>query len=99
MLRKYLDAWLPILGSWNGRIIFIDGFAGPGKYLGGEDGSPIVALKALIEHNARSVIRAELGFLFVEANEERAEHLEGLVEELRPDFTRTGVGVRCHRGV
>src|SRR5437868_3544213 len=46
VLRAYLDAWLPIMARWNGRILFIDGFAGPGEYSTGEDGSPIIALKA-----------------------------------------------------
>lgn len=27
VLKSYLDAWLPIMGKWNGRILFIDGFA------------------------------------------------------------------------
>ena len=46
ILRKYLDAWLPILGTYNKRIVYIDGFAGPGEYKGGEPGSPIIALEA-----------------------------------------------------
>ena len=45
ILCKYLDAWLPILQSFNGRIIYLDGFAGPGRYIGGEPGSPLVALE------------------------------------------------------
>ena len=40
VLRAYLDAWLPVMGSWQGRLLFIDGFAGPGEYEGGEEGSP-----------------------------------------------------------
>jgi three-Cys-motif partner protein len=36
ILRCYLDAWFPIMGSWNGRILILDGFAGPGIYTGGE---------------------------------------------------------------
>jgi hypothetical protein len=39
-VRAYLDAWLPILSSVNSRILFIDGFAGPGEYAGSEEGSP-----------------------------------------------------------
>ena len=50
ILRKYLDAWLPILGTYNKRIIYIDGFAGPGEYVGGEPGSPIIALEAARSH-------------------------------------------------
>jgi hypothetical protein len=34
----------------NGRILFVDGFAGPGRYLDGEDGSPLIALKTLLDH-------------------------------------------------
>ncbi|MFV2045518.1 MAG: three-Cys-motif partner protein TcmP, partial [Anaerolineales bacterium] len=50
VLRGYLDAWFPILGTWSGRILFIDGFAGPGEYRGGEQGSPQIALDALLKH-------------------------------------------------
>lgn len=31
VLRAYLNAWLPILGMTQGRILFIDAFAGPGQ--------------------------------------------------------------------
>src|SRR5262245_51017356 len=58
VLKSYLDAWLPILGTWNGRILFIDGFAGPGEYEGGEPGSPMIALNALKNHVAQSKITA-----------------------------------------
>jgi three-Cys-motif partner protein len=89
VLRKYLNGWLPILGSWNGRILFVDGFAGPGEYADGEDGSPILALKALIEHAHRRVIAANVVFLFIEAEEDRAAHLEKLVNRLRPSLHET----------
>ena len=84
VLRKYLDAWLPIMGSWNGRILFVDGFAGPGQYEGGEDRSPLIALNAIAEHNARKVIKAEVVFVFIEKDPARAEHLTGLINSLRP---------------
>lgn len=88
VLRAYLDAWLPIMGRWNGRILFIDGFAGPGQYEGGEDGSPIIALRALIEHNAKKKIKAEVVFLFIEEREDRAEHLDALVKEVLPELPK-----------
>jgi three-Cys-motif partner protein len=88
VLRKYLDAWLPIMGRWNGRILLIDGFAGPGEYEGGEAGSPIIALEALIANNAQRVISAEVVFVFIEKDEERAEHLKGLVAGLRARLPR-----------
>lgn len=38
ILRRYLEAWLPIMATHNGRIVFVDGFAGPGRYVGREEG-------------------------------------------------------------
>lgn len=29
VLQKYINAWFPILSKFNGRLLFIDGFAGP----------------------------------------------------------------------
>lgn len=40
ILRRYMNAWFPILGSYHGRVVFLDGFAGPGIYADGEPGSP-----------------------------------------------------------
>ena len=53
VLRNYLEAWFPILGRWNGRVIYYDGFAGPGRYEGGEQGSPIVAIEVAMGHADR----------------------------------------------
>lgn len=36
ILRRYLEAWFPIVGRYSHRIVYIDGFAGPGRYAGGE---------------------------------------------------------------
>lgn len=79
VLKSYLDAWLPILGTWNGRILFIDGFAGPGEYESGEPGSPIIALDAMKNHIAQSKITAEVVFDFIEKDQDRASHLKALV--------------------
>lgn len=74
ILRKYLDAWLPIMVRWNGRILYIDGFAGPGEYIGGKCGSPIIAIKAVLEH--RTNIKSEIIMIFIEADKERCEYLK-----------------------
>lgn len=58
ILRGYLEAWLPIMGSWCPRLVLVDGFAGPGIYKKGEPGSPIVMLNAYLKHTARDRIRA-----------------------------------------
>ena len=50
ILRYYLGGWFPILARASGRIIYLDGFAGPGIYSNGEEGSPIIALRTASEH-------------------------------------------------
>jgi three-Cys-motif partner protein len=84
VLENYLKAWFPILGmgNRNRRILFIDGFAGPGEYRGGEEGSPVVAMRVLAEHPAE--IKAEVVFFFMEREIDRARHLERLVAQWRP---------------
>lgn len=77
ILRWYLQAWFPILGRYNGRIVYFEGFAGPGEYEGAEPGSPLVALDVALEQRAH--LRNEVVFYLVEANEERAEHLRQLI--------------------
>jgi three-Cys-motif partner protein len=78
ILRKYLDAWLPIITRWNGRVLYIDGFAGPGEYIGGKDGSPIIAIKSVLEHKAE--LKAEIMMLFIEADKARCENLNTIVD-------------------
>jgi three-Cys-motif partner protein len=74
ILRKYLGAWFPILGSKIPRIVYIDGFCGPGRYLGGEEGSPIIALQ---EARKQPVLaNSEVIFLFIDERDDRIKHLE-----------------------
>ena len=86
VLRNYLNAWLPIMGSYNGRILFIDGFCGPGQYEGGEDGSPLIALKALRDHHAKERFRAKISFLFVDSELPRTAHLAICVAPLKQEL-------------
>lgn len=80
ILRHYLGGWFPVLSSWNGRVIFLDGFAGPGRYSNGEPGSPIIALRTLIDHTAFNRLKCEFLFLFCEADPQRASNLEREIE-------------------
>jgi three-Cys-motif partner protein len=79
ILRRYLSAWLPILshGGFQ-KLAYIDAFSGPGSYVGGEDGSPVIALKAMLDH--KSAIKAQCHFDFVELDAERAAALTQAVE-------------------
>lgn len=82
ILHSYLSAWLPIMSKWNSRLVLVDGFAGPGRYTTGEDGSPLVMLKAFLEHHHRRLITAELVYLFIEERDDRAAHLQDEIAKL-----------------
>jgi len=79
VLRDYLGAWLGILGQREQRIVFVDGFAGPGQYEGGEQGSPLIALDVFEKHSAVGRIIAKPVFLFLEDDLRRHAHLSALV--------------------
>ncbi|MDE0193604.1 MAG: three-Cys-motif partner protein TcmP [Gammaproteobacteria bacterium] len=82
ILRHYLDGWLPILGSWNGRLLIIDGFAGPGEYVGGEIGSPLIVLDRVRRHKGSGRLDGvEVVCLFIESDVRRANHLEALLKK------------------
>src|SRR5580700_7092180 len=83
LLRNYWERWLPILGKGHRRLNYVDGFAGPGSYATGEDGSAVVILKASRDHAHKP--RAAVTFSFVEVRRERAQHLrEKLAAEFPP---------------
>ena len=85
VLRHYLDGWFPILGRWNGRLLFIDGFAGPGEYEGGEQGSPLVAMECVRRHRGLGRLRStEVVFLCMESDVSRANHLRQLLKSQEP---------------
>ena len=73
ILRQYWNRWLPILGRWNRGLNYIDGFAGPGEYIGGEPGSPVIVLRAATQHTHRPV--GAVSFTFIEKDHDRANHL------------------------
>jgi three-Cys-motif partner protein len=79
----------------NPRVVVVDAFAGPGRYLGGEDGSPLILLKAFLEHASRERMRAEVVYVFIEERQDRADYLSAEVAKLaRP----ANVTVQIHRG-
>ncbi len=77
ILEKYLQAWFPILARRNGRIVYYDGFAGPGVYSKDENGSPLIALNAAKGHKYQP--GTELVFVFVEEREDRANSLRQVI--------------------
>lgn len=78
LLRRYLDAWLPIMGrTQHPAVLLVDGFAGPGRYEGGEPGSPLIFLDALLSHRDRPRWNGtQFWFVFIEKEPDRFDHLK-----------------------
>jgi three-Cys-motif partner protein len=80
ILGRYLDAWFPILGKYNRKLVYIDGFAGPGCYLDGEPGSPIVALQSALRH--KDMLTGQPEFWLIEERPDRVAQLETEISRL-----------------
>jgi three-Cys-motif partner protein len=77
ILEKYLAAWFPILSRHNGRVLYIDGFAGRGRYNDGSEGSPQRAMRTLINHPIlKQRTACEFLFMFIEKNADNAAALQ-----------------------
>lgn len=83
ILKDYLNAWFPILSKWSGRIIYLDGFAGPGIYSQGEDGSPVIAISTAVRHVLAKRFR-EIIFWFIEKEPDRAQKLNEVLKDRFP---------------
>lgn len=94
ILRRYLQGYYPKMASTRGRIVFVDGFAGPGEYEGGEPGSPVIALESLITHrHFPRMPGCEFIFLFIEENLSRFAMLrDKLAERQHPPNVKVRVG-------
>ena len=85
ILRKYLEAWFPILSTRSNNLFYVDGFAGPGEYKDGQIGSPIIAIKAALEHKLVDRL-SNINFIFIEKDKKRFDHLTGILETMRTDL-------------
>lgn len=96
ILRRYLAAWFPILGTYHSRIVYIDGFSGPGRYKNGEPGSPMIAIDVALNH--RKSTSGEIVFWFIEERSDRHVHLkqELATLSLPPHFKVTADSGRFH---
>ena len=86
ILKNYLHRWFPILSTVSGRVVYIDGFAGPGVYSNGEEGSPLIALRAAKDHILKPHFRTEMVFIFIESIKKRARFLKSVLEEKFPEL-------------
>ena len=77
-MTNYLSAWFGILAA-NGfrHVYYIDGFCGPGQYLGGEDGSPVIATR-LASATAQKYPGFKATLVFVDSEPKAIDHLNAL---------------------
>ena len=94
VLRSYLNGWIPVMGHQSLKaydsdrtLLLVDGFAGPGRYLEGAAGSPLIMLDALLSHAAfPNLTGVRFLLLFIEQNRDRVARLRTEVANLRlPD--------------
>ncbi|WP_339063624.1 three-Cys-motif partner protein TcmP [Tepidibacillus marianensis] len=87
ILKNYLQAWFRIMGAYNEKIVFMDGYAGPGEYSKGEEGSPIIALKEAMDYldscEKNGWKKPEIVFLFIEQDKDRFSTLETKIREMK----------------
>lgn len=91
--HTYLGAWLAILGTHFSPLILFDGFAGRGRYEGGEDGSPLLFWKRAVE----AVESGRPGQVFircVELNDQNFADLTSVISTL----SHPGVSIDARRG-
>jgi three-Cys-motif partner protein len=82
LLEQYLGAWFPMLTKYQGRVVVLDGFAGPGVYAGGEPGSPQIVLTTLLDHSHFDRMSSEFLLVFNEQDDERFASLEDVIGRL-----------------
>lgn len=93
VLRSYVDGWIPVMGyqalkmrdriGQYPRLMVVDGFAGPGRYNGGEPGSPLIMLDALISHSAfPQLTGVKFHYLFIEQDRRRVDALRAELDQL-----------------
>ena len=85
ILEAYLKAWFPILSSWNKKILYIDGFSGPGEYSGGEEGSPLIAIRTALDHKFSNSFN-KIIFLFIEKDKYRLTNLKKVISMKFPSL-------------
>ncbi|UCN14606.1 three-Cys-motif partner protein TcmP [Cellulomonas iranensis] len=82
----YLRRWFPILLSKNPSVTYAEGFSGPGVYTGGEPGSPIIAVRALLDQvPADKLTRKSVMFVFTDDDQRCVDLLN---RQFRANFPR-----------
>jgi len=92
LLEEYMKVWLAKLAQSYPQVAIIDGFASAGRYQDGRVGSPLVFLRAYLDHAAREKFNAPPHFVFIEAELSFAQHLRAELDSI-PDLCGAAVDV------
>ncbi|MEX5709134.1 three-Cys-motif partner protein TcmP [Parafrankia sp. FMc6] len=99
---SYLRMWFPILlgGSHHFRsATYIEGFSGPGIYRDGEEGSPIIAIRALLETpKLLAGLPTPVRFVFVDDDPRCTRLLRDRVEASFPEYPQDRMSVHVEEG-
>lgn len=95
ILKGYLAAWLRILGATcrGQTILYVDGFAGPGRYANHDEGSPLGALREAVRAIADlgpKFIAAKIQGAFIEQDRKR---FDVLCETIAPFEKNPALGI------
>jgi len=91
ILSRYVHVFASMtgVGSREGRVWFVDGYAGPGRYepedgaAFGAPGSPLLAIKTAADLSVKSSAR-DLRCIFIEVDETYADNLRAVLEAEAP---------------
>lgn len=95
LLRRYLQAWVPILLRWNSRVTYAEGFSGPGVYEAGEPGSPIIALQTFCQY-PEALAGRQAHLVLVEERKDRADRLQAELALASTHMPALPAGLRIH---
>src|SRR5665647_1031762 len=101
LYTRYLGKWMPIMVTgWGANITYAEGFAGPGVYLDGSPGSPVIALRTLVENKTirTKVKNGGMRFVFIDRDQRSIAMLPGeLTQAAKPvaldDLAQYGVHI------
>jgi three-Cys-motif partner protein len=83
ILSRYSTVFAAKAGSvTGGKVVFLDGYAGPGRYDDGTEGSPGLFLRAARRNPQRRILN-----LFVERDPDRCGRLRQVLDEIDPTQT------------
>ena len=93
ILANYLESWFAIMQKYSPELLYLDGFAGPNEYVGGQKGSPQIALDAAMA-NPHLYANKKLSLVFSELNRPRFDKLNRwatVQSETAPDYLQIAV--------